>query len=489
LEKMRHNGQLPDGTRVEIDGSISAIENFPRLNILTNNSWKSVPLSPAENGFVSLTKNDLAVLLWQSDMTKQELRAMMDGQFSRPTEELSQTDLVQAWLPGTPPGELVKNFLADVDLSKKGLTSRQKGKAGHAAAVKLLSLEQIHQHINTIRREDFDPRTYDSKGYVLLGSFQTDGHRLLLRAYKLKELLSVRYKRYNKDLLPNPLQSTVGGVDYYLTEVRNVVKTPQDVKDLLGCWPHEVREKVNVLGIDLGQAFVVGASAVRPNPPVQKRTKRGKRGGNKKRPSKKKKKRHKRKTADKGKAVAQGDKGDERPAFYNLAVNQKAVLQPMLKFRRWMELKKDEKLHGLEDLAALEAEGEVADQATQQNGTQTTLGTIKSISDIESSLPPLRGQNADFTLYRQYGDQYWEHLNHFYNGGQRFKRFKWFARRAKEEEYKRVTDSLLRMVDGSLGAKRNADNKVIIGIGLGKFSSNNKLSSLHTSFESYFVQR
>lgn len=40
-----------------------------------------------------------------------------------------------------------------------------------------------------------------------------------------------------------------------------------------------------------------------------------------------------------------------------------------------------------------------------------------------------------------------------------------------------------------MGAKRDKDNKVIIGIGLGQFSSKIRLSSLHESFQPYFVQK
>lgn len=471
---------------MEIDGGVSAIENFRRLNGLTNNSWKPIPLSFAEDGFICLTEYELATLLWKHEVMERELRAMMDGQFSVPSFALSQADFIECWLPLTPPGTLLKTLL--VDLDNRRLTSRQKGKAGHAGAIRLLTLKQIHQHINAVRHGNFDPRTYCQKGYQLLGSLKTDGHRLQLLAYKLKELLSVRYKRYKEDVLPDRLQSTVGGVDYYMTEIRNVVKTPQDVKDLLGCWPHQVREQVNVLGIDLGQAFVVGASAVRPKPPVRRRTKRGKRGGRKKRPSKRKRRKCRKK--DKGKSVLQGDKDDEQPVYYNLAAKQKAVLQPMLKFRRWMERQKQKELLALRDLQVQTAAGQdAAEQVAPQEVTQESQRIIKSISDIESAAPPIRGQDANFNMYQQHCDQHWQHLDRFYNAGGRFKKFKWLARRAKKEEYTRMADSLLRMVDGCVGAKREDGNKVIIGVGLGKFSSNSKLSSLHESFQSFFVQK
>ncbi|KAI7819289.1 hypothetical protein BC939DRAFT_505807 [Gamsiella multidivaricata] len=54
--------------------------------------------------------------------------------------------------------------------------------------------------------------------------------------------------------------STIAGTDYYLTEVRNVFKTRQDVTALWGCRPEEIK----MLGLDLGQACVVGASALLP---------------------------------------------------------------------------------------------------------------------------------------------------------------------------------------------------------------------------------
>ncbi|KAF9348418.1 hypothetical protein BGX26_000173 [Mortierella sp. AD094] len=44
------------------------------------------------------------------------------------------------------------------------------------------------------------------------------------------------------------------------------------------------------------------------------------------------------------------------------------------------------------------------------------------------------------------------------------------------------------MVGGTPGQKRDEKNKVIIGIGLGEFSSTSRLSSLHTAFSAYFVQ-
>ncbi|KAF9138281.1 hypothetical protein BG015_002437 [Linnemannia schmuckeri] len=69
------------------------------------------------------------------------------------------------------------------------------------------------------------------------------------------------------------------------------------------------------------------------------------------------------------------------------------------------------------------------------------------------------------------------------------KKHKWNAKKARTQEYRLVADRLLQLVGGSTGAKRDKDNKVVIGVGLGKFSSKIRLSSLHESFQSYFTQK
>ncbi|KAI7817522.1 hypothetical protein BC939DRAFT_496582 [Gamsiella multidivaricata] len=70
-----------------------------------------------------------------------------------------------------------------------------------------------------------------------------------------------------------------------------------------------------------------------------------------------------------------------------------------------------------------------------------------------------------------------------------FKGHKWDARRARDAEYKSIINRLLKLVGGSIGYRRKEANKVMIAIGLGQFSSGARLSSLHESFMSYFVQK
>jgi hypothetical protein len=79
-------------------------------------------------------------------------------------------------------------------------------------------------------------------------------------------------------------------------------------------------------------------------------------------------------------------------------------------------------------------------------------------------------------------------LEAFY-GSVVLKKHKWNARKARAKKYRLITDRLLQLVGGSTGAKRIKDNKVVTSVGLGKFSSKIRLSSLHESFQSYFVQK
>ncbi|KAF8930628.1 hypothetical protein BGZ58_008120 [Dissophora ornata] len=124
----------------------------------------------------------------------------------------------------------------------------------------------MRQHLASLRQDNFSLNSYKGRDYVLRGSLRTDGFRLQLLAFEMKELQSVRYKRLPENVLPPQITSTVGGVDYFLTEVRNVVKTQQDIAGFWGCAPEQIR----ILGLDLGQVYVVGASALLPkdNQPI-----------------------------------------------------------------------------------------------------------------------------------------------------------------------------------------------------------------------------
>ncbi|KAF9360003.1 hypothetical protein BGX26_010840 [Mortierella sp. AD094] len=158
-------------------------------------------------------------------------------------------DDLLGWLGNKEPGFFIKRLLADVTL--ENLTVRQRGKAGYRGAIKLDSIDEIKSHLRPLKEKSFDPYRYNEKGYALHGSVRTDGYKLQLLAFKLKELQYVRYRRLPETKPPPRLTSTVGGVDYYLSEIQNIIKTEDDVSRL---WPHCDSKDIQILGFDLGQA-------------------------------------------------------------------------------------------------------------------------------------------------------------------------------------------------------------------------------------------
>ena len=147
--------------------------------------------------------------------------------------------------------------------------------------------------------------------------------------------------------------------------------------------------------------------------------------------------------------------------YYNLAVKQKAVYQPVFKCRRWLEERK----------------------------RMAPPGVTEPISDIESRLPPLCGDDANFTNYVREVGNVKERLDRFYNTDLSVKKYQWDAREALDAEFTIITNRLFHMVGGATGRQRDKTNKVVIGVGLGQFSAKTRLSSLHTSFQSYFVKK
>ncbi|KAF9300577.1 hypothetical protein BGZ74_007717, partial [Mortierella antarctica] len=91
-------------------------------------------------------------------------------------------------------------------------------------------------------------------GYALRGSIKTDGFQLQLLGFKLDKLNRIKFQRLPAERSPLRLTST----DYYLSEIRNVLTSKEGIAALRGCDPHQIK----VLGIDLGQAFVAGASTI-----------------------------------------------------------------------------------------------------------------------------------------------------------------------------------------------------------------------------------
>ncbi|ORZ08507.1 hypothetical protein BCR41DRAFT_373206 [Lobosporangium transversale] len=76
IEALKNKGLLLVDTASSIDPSISAVENFVRLNKSCNNSRKLAPLSAFEDGFINLSELELIEIFWQDNELKAELQVM-----------------------------------------------------------------------------------------------------------------------------------------------------------------------------------------------------------------------------------------------------------------------------------------------------------------------------------------------------------------------------------------------------------------------------
>ncbi|KAF8933040.1 hypothetical protein BGZ47_011068 [Haplosporangium gracile] len=133
------------------------------------------------------------------------------------------------------PEYFIRIFLSD--LNTDGLTSRQKGKAGYRGAINSWGLDRIKDHLRDLAQGTVESKDYTTKGYLLQGSIRFNGLKIQLVAFGMKELQSARFKRVPGDWLPNDrLTSIVAGVDYFLMEIRNIVKPKEDV---MRFWPQE----------------------------------------------------------------------------------------------------------------------------------------------------------------------------------------------------------------------------------------------------------
>ncbi|KAG0244699.1 hypothetical protein BGX31_008706 [Mortierella sp. GBA43] len=323
--------------RSEIDDGLPAIENFILLNKCNKEFRKVVPLTGIEQPFVSFGERELGILFWLQDLIKSDYD---NEEFVPIQAHLSE------WLNDGAPGTLITAMLSDI-----GRAQPQKGRRDMKDSTSVMELDAMRNHLQHPQHPEFDPRTYNERGYVHRGSIRTDGFRLQMLMFKLRELQSVRFRRLSPDVLPPKVTSAVGGCDFYLTEVRNVVESPQDVADLWQYSPQDIK----ILGLDLGQACVVGASAILPKGarPRRKRSKRKR--GKKRRPRKSRSKKK-----DPGKNPLNHDTSididmksttdDSALVFRNLAVKQKAVYQSTFRFRGWM---KEQRIKTLEKVRIL----------------------------------------------------------------------------------------------------------------------------------------
>ncbi|KAF9917207.1 hypothetical protein FBU30_000882 [Linnemannia zychae] len=301
ITSMIQKKQLSLDQPIILSGKIPTIHLFAQLNSLTGDKWILTPLPSPEDGFMTFTETELAAFFYMRIELRDQIKKLTG------ITKLTQAALVDDWLPVQAPGQLINQFIAPVFASAS---------TGIIAAIREFDLDGNRVHINGLRSP----------------------------AFKLRELQSVRYKRYPKEILPERLLSTTAGTDDHLTEVRNVFNSKDDVERLLGCTGDQIKS-IAYLGIDLGQACVVGAYSDLPDDMQSKRGRKQHRGKKKKRGSRgRRKKGRKRKKHRKGDKTGEAGVQPNKVRHINLAAKQKTVALPTLRHRRWMEAQKDKPL-------------------------------------------------------------------------------------------------------------------------------------------------
>jgi len=404
----------------------------------------------------------LLPLFWSWPTLKDKIRRMMveDRHFQDPTIVPSLADALD-WLARTTPGRLVTTFLSDVGLLP------DKHDKGYRKTTTVMDVdgkdgkEGLREHLGCLRAETFDPKEWRGKGYVLKGSIRTNGRLLQLLAFKLKELQSVRYRRVPEDKLPNPLVTTIGGTNSYLTEARNVFSSAADVESLLAVDPSQVA----VLSLDLGTSCIVGASVSLPpgQTPATLSRPHGKEGDEEKK-KKKKTRRGKRKPGDRKQQRARQKarklaKQPQTSRYFDLVVKRKAVSRPTDSFANWLEDRKE---------------------------NTTGASTGRTVQDIETALPPLKGEGASFCKYVAVRRALEDDLDNFYNNTNFWKHV-WDAQVCRQEEFYKVAEGLLKMIGGSVGRSRMPHQLVVIAIGLAKFAAVHGPPALNGTFQAFFV--
>ncbi|KAG0182631.1 hypothetical protein DFQ28_001942, partial [Apophysomyces sp. BC1034] len=230
LKKRIDKGQLDKSKEViNIRGDLSAIENYLALNKLSPNPRRIVPMTSLKQPYVGFTEQELAGFYFKSGGALKERLvelARRDGVYPTITD-------VRNWIGEKEPGFLIKQFVADID--PQNFRGRQKRKAGRRAKIKVWTLDTLKNHLQKLEEPGFHPGNYTENGYISRGTVLTDGFGLYLLAFKLKELQSVWFRRLPDDRLLPRITSTVGGTDYYLQEIRNIIRTKEDIKEL---WVH-----------------------------------------------------------------------------------------------------------------------------------------------------------------------------------------------------------------------------------------------------------
>ena len=141
-------------------------------------------------------------------------------------------------------------------------------------------------------------------------------------------------------------------------------------------------------------------------------------------------------------------------AVRNLAIKRKALYQPNLMARQHVEQSKSSKVMKTE-------------QAIPSRSACTYTASLEHARQAKLAEPALK----------------------LFYGSKRFKRLSHDMKKAKRGEFDVATNAILKMANCHIGRKKGEDEQVLFAIGMGDFNTHTRLSSLHTSFATYFINK
>ncbi|KAF9992543.1 hypothetical protein BGZ79_002965, partial [Entomortierella chlamydospora] len=227
-----------------------------------NNS--RLPLAPVRNGFILLTEYEFLRMLWNDVTMNEHLR-----------EELNMENNchkgVNDVLKGHAPGDIINMFLTPV-----GLGPIKGSKSGYQRQTTTMTVDEMKEHLNEVYQKPSEGQSElpenESKNspvrYILRGSFRTNGVQLHLDAINTRIIAEHKYNQSENCHKPDMklMHAPRGGYDNYLREVQNM---PPDQSAFLSVLRNDSTNKsrpwagIDVLALDLGEAFTVDACARR----------------------------------------------------------------------------------------------------------------------------------------------------------------------------------------------------------------------------------
>ncbi|KAF9397937.1 hypothetical protein BGZ76_008260, partial [Entomortierella beljakovae] len=143
LRRQNDKVLLPNKTDISINKDVSAIENFIRLNKLSENNRKFMSLTPVQQPFISFSEGELLDILWKSDALRNEIRSWnLESKVAGKEYTPSNRDM-QNWIMDRAPGNFLTRLISPVG---KPIGKRE-GRRNFKEKTVLMSLQQMRKHI------------------------------------------------------------------------------------------------------------------------------------------------------------------------------------------------------------------------------------------------------------------------------------------------------------------------------------------------------